>query len=345
MKQKKLICVMLAALLLALSACGASASATADTAAAEPAMEPMEPMDNGAYTEEAPMYDGEYAEETAAEAPAAGTDTAANIDPSGMIQSEGTANLADKIIYTASADLETTDLDKSMDTLYQLVDQYGAFLESSSVTGNNLLDIAAGYTDGRMANFTLRVPKEHYSDLTAALDTVGNVTYLTSNAENITAQYSDVEAQAKSYDTQEQRLLEIMAQADTVEDMITLESRLSDVRMEKERLETQLQNWDRQVDYSTVYISLTEVQELTPEPPEEEPTYLEQLGQTFMDSVHWMGRAAKGGVKLLVAVIPVLLPIAVVILVVVLICKRAAKRKIRKQEKVMEHQKKEDNKS
>ena len=108
MKQKKLICVMLAALLLALSACGASASATADTAAAEPA---MEPMDNGAYTEEAPMYDGEYAEETAAEAPAADTDTAANIDPSGMIQSEGTANLADKIIYTASADLETTDLD------------------------------------------------------------------------------------------------------------------------------------------------------------------------------------------------------------------------------------------
>ena len=343
MKQKKLICAMLAALLLAFSACGASASnsAAADTAAAEPAMA-MEPMDNGAYTEDAAVYDGEYAEETAAEAPAAGTDTAANTDPSGMIQSEGTANLADKIIYTASADLETTDLDKSMDTLYQLVDQYGAFLESSSVTGNNLLDIAAGYTDGRMANFTLRVPKEHYSDLTAALDTVGNVTYLTSNAENITAQYSDVEAQVKSYDTQEQRLLEIMAQADTVEDMITLESRLSDVRMEKERLETQLQNWDRQVDYSTVYVSLTEVQELTPEPPEEEPTYLEQLGQTFMDSVHWMGRAAKGGVRLLVAVIPVLLPIAVVILVVVLICKSAAKRKLKKQE---ERRKKEDDKT
>ena len=147
----------------------------------------------------------------------------------------------------------------------------------------------------------------------------------------------------KSYDTQEQRLLEIMAQADTVEDMITLESRLSDVRMAKERLETQLQNWDRQVDYSTVTISLTEVEVLTPEPPAEEPTYLEQLGQTFMSSVRWMGRAAKGGVKLLVAVIPVLLPIAVIILAVVLICKGAAKRKLRKQEKAMENQKKEDN--
>lgn len=335
MKQKSYICAILAALFLAMSACGASSANSvmdvADAAAAEPAEAPAmeEVATEDAYTEEAGVVEN---------AAAGGT-----TESTGLIQGAETGNLADKIIYTAYANLETTDLDKSIDTLNGLVEQYGAFLESSSVTGNNLLDIAAGYTYGRSADFTLRVPKEHYSDFTSALDTVGNVTNLTSDAENITAQYSDVETQVKSYDTQEQRLLEIMAQADTVEDMITLESRLSEVRMEKDRLETQLQNWDRQVDYSTVTISLTEVQELTPEPPAEEPTYMEQLGQTFMDSVHWMGRAAKGGVKLLVAVIPVLLPIAVIILAVVLICKAASKRKLRKQEKAMENQKKEDN--
>ena len=334
MKQKSYICALLAALFLVMSACGASsANSTMDAAAAEPAMEALEieGTDGGTYTEE-------VAEENADYAAADGT-----VDATGLIQGEETGNFADKIIYTAYANLETTDLDQSIDTLNGLVEQYGAFLESSSVTGNNLLDIAAGYRYGRCADFTLRVPKEHYSDFTAALDAVGNVVTLSSNAENITAQYSDVETQVKSYDTQEQRLLEIMAQADTVEDMIALESRLSDVRMEKDRLETQLQNWDRQVEYSTVTISLTEVEVLTPEPPAEEPTYLEQLGQTFMDSVHWMGRAAKGGVKLLVAVIPVLLPVAVIILVVVLICKAASRRKLRKREKAMEHQKKEDN--
>lgn len=336
MKQKSYICAILAALFLAMSACGASAANSAmdvaDAAAAEPAEAPAmeEVATEDAYTEEAGVMEN---------AAAGGT-----TESTGLIQGTETGNLADKIIYTAYANLETTDLDQSIDTLNGLVAQYGAFLESASVTGNNLLDIAAGYTYGRSADFTLRVPKEHYSAFTSALDTVGNVTNLTSDAENITAQYSDVETQVKSYDTQEQRLLEIMAQADTVEDMITLESRLSEVRMEKDRLETQLQNWDRQVDYSTVTISLTEVQELTPEPPVEEPTYMEQLGQTFMDSVHWMGRAAKGGVKLLVAVIPVLLPIAVIILAVVLICKAASKRKLRKQEKAMENQKKEDNK-
>ena len=337
MKQRPFLCAIFAAMFLVMSACGASSANSAmdmaDAAAAEPAEAPA--MEEVATDED---YTEEAAEGAAENAAAGGT-----TDSTGLIQGAETGSFADKIIYTAYADLETTDLDQSIDTLNGLVEQYGAFLESSSVTGNNLLDIAAGYRYGRCADFTLRVPKEHYSDFTAALDAVGNVVTLSSDAENITAQYSDVETQVKSYDIQEQRLLEIMAQADTVEDMIALESRLSDVRMEKDRLETQLQNWDRQVDYSTVTISLTEVEVLTPEPPAEEPTYLEQLGQTFMDSVHWMGRAAKGGVKLLVAVIPVLLPIAVIILVVVLICKAASKRKLRKQEKAVEHQKKEDN--
>lgn len=333
MKQRPFLCAIFAAMFLVMSACGASsANSTMDAAAAEPAEAPA--MEEVATDED---YTEEAAEGAVENAAAGGT-----TESTGLIQGAETGSLADKIIYTAYADLETTDLDQSIDTLDGL-EQYGAFLERSSVTGNNLLDIAAGYRYGRCADFTLRVPKEHYSDFTAALDSVGNVVTLSSDAENITAQYSDVETQVKSYDTQEQRLLEIMAQADTVEDMIALESRLSDVRMEKDRLETQLQNWDRQVDYSTVTISLTEVEVLTPEPPAEEPTYLEQLGQTFMDSVHWMGRAAKGGVKLLVAVIPVLLPIAVIILAVVLICKAASRRKLRKQEKAMEHQKKEDN--
>ena len=329
MKQRPFLYAIVAAMFLVMSACGASSANStmdmADAAAAEPAEAPA--MEEVATDED---YTEEAAEGAVENAAAGGT-----TESTGLIQGAETGSLADKIIYTAYANLETTDLDQSIDTLNGLVEQYGAFLESSSVTGNNLLDIAAGYRYGRCADFTLRVPKEHYS--------VGNVVTLSSNAENITAQYSDVETQVKSYDTQEQRLLEIMAQADTVEDMIALESRLSDVRMEKDRLETQLQNWDRQVEYSTVTISLTEVEVLTPEPPAEEPTYLEQLGQTFMDSVHWMGRAAKGGVKLLVAVIPVLLPVAVIILVVVLICKAASRRKLRKREKAMEHQKKEDN--
>lgn len=191
MKQRPFLCAIFAALFLVMSACGASSANSAmnmaDAAAAEPAEAPAmeEVATDEAYTEEAA--------EGAVENAAAGGTT----ESTGLIQGTETGNLAEKIIYTAYADLETTDLDQSIDTLNGLVEQYGAFLERSSVTGNNLLDIAAGYTYGRCADFTLRVPKERYSDFTAALDSVGNVVTLSSDAENITAQYSDVETQGK----------------------------------------------------------------------------------------------------------------------------------------------------
>lgn len=318
-----------AILALLLTACGSAAANSADnTGMADAAAV-------AAYDEAAEMDDGEWAaaQEAAAETEAAEAPDDQTESGAGLLQGENGGELADKIIYTAYAEIETTEFDQSVETVYGLLDRYGAFLENSSVTGNNLQDIANGWAYGRTAQFTIRVPKEHYSDVTAALSTVGNVTYQTSDASNITAQYTDVQAQLQSYETQEQRLLEIMAQADTVEDMITLESRLAEVRAEKDRLNAQLENWDRQVDYSTVALSLTEVQELTLEPPAEEPTYLQQLGDTFVGSVQWVGRAAKTLLKLLVAVIPVLLPISVVILVVVLLCKGASRRKVKKLEK------------
>ena len=124
MKQKSYICAILAALFLAMSACGASsansAMDTAAAAAAEPAEAPAmeEVATDEAYTEEAAGG--------AVENAAAGGTT----ESTGLIQGTETGSLADKIIYTAYANLETTDLDQSIDTLNGLVEQYGAFLES-----------------------------------------------------------------------------------------------------------------------------------------------------------------------------------------------------------------------
>lgn len=335
MKQKSYICALLAALFLAMSACGASsANSVMDTAAAEPAVEAMEieGTDGGTYDDDAAAGGEMDTEETTA-----GTvqeSESALLAGSGMSESD----LSEKIIYSATADLETQEFESSVQKIYALMEQYGAFLENSYLTDEQLL--YDGYQ--RYGSFTLRVPQEHYSDFTGALDGVGHVTSLHSSAENITAQYTDTQSRLNAYETEEQRLLEIMAQAETVEDLITLENRLSEIRYQKESLTAQLQNWDNQISYSTVTLSLYEVQELTPEPPEEEPTYLEQLVQTFMGSVHWMGQAAKGGVKLLVAVIPVLLPIAIIIMAVVLICKAASKRKLRKQGENLQSQRKEN---
>jgi Flp pilus assembly protein TadB len=159
---------------------------------------------------------------------------------------------------------------------------------------------------------------------------VGNVTYLSSDATNITQQYTDTASRLSAYETEETRLLEILAEAETVEDMISVENRLSEIRYQKESLTSQLQNWDNQVSYSSVTIVLNEVQELTPEPTEE-PGYWQEVGAAFRSTLHGLFVIGKTLLKLLIAATPVLVPILLV-LVVILVVHRQKKRKQQRQE-------------
>lgn len=301
----------LSALLLAfllLTACGAK----------EAANEAYAITGDTAMPEEAPAE-----VEAIAEAPAAAPVPMPQ-DSAGITTVTVSSNLAERIIYSAYAEIETMEFDASVDMVYTLMEQYDAFLENSSVNGSNLSDSYAGTVSCRSASFTLRVPRNYYSAMTSALDSVGNVTHLSSNAENITARYADTESQLKSYTLQEERLLDILAQADTVEDMIALEGRLSEIRYQKEALTSQLRNWDNQVSYSSVTLNLREVQVLTPE-PQEELTYWQQVGEGFLSTIRWIGRAAKTLFRVFVAALPILLPVTAVLVILIVLCRRKRK--------------------
>jgi hypothetical protein len=148
------------------------------------------------------------------------------------------------------------------------------------------------------------------------------VTYLSSDATNITQQYTDTASRLSAYETEETRLLEILAEAETVEDMISVENRLSDIRYQKESLTSQLQNWDNQVSYSSVTIVLSEVRELTPEPTAEEPTYWQEVGAAFQSTLHGLFVIAKTLLKFLIAATPVLVPILLIIVVILIAHRR-----------------------
>lgn len=294
-----------------LAGCGGSSNDMAMTEAA--AME--EPM-------AAPMEDA-IAEEGFA---------AGSLSADGVVAGEISVDLSAKIIYTASADIETTEFEKSIETVHALLETYQGFIESSSVTGSNLQDSYYGYTSLRSAWYTLRFPRENYAAVTGALSSIGNVTYLTNDATNITTQYTDTESRLAAYETEEERLLEILSQAETVEDMISVESRLSEIRYEKEYLTSQLTNWDNQVSYSTISLNIQEVKILTPTPVEE-LTYWQEVLQALKGTISFMYSAAKGLLKFFIAAIPLLLPVALVVVIVLVIHRRSKKKAAQKKEK------------
>jgi len=245
--------------------------------------------------------------------------------------------MTDKIIYTVSANIESTDLDKSVEAIDRLISQYGGFVQSSSVNGRSVRTEYGGYTGDRTASYTIRIPADKLDAAKTELSTIGNVLSVSTSADNITEQYYDVDSRLKAYKTEEERLLALLEKADTVADMLEIESQLSDVRYQEDTLETQLRGWQKQVDYSTLTLYVTEVRELT-EVTENNVGYWQEIADGFMSSLRAVGRFFRNLLRWLVSNLPVLAVIAAALALLIALIrkltgKKRAERRARRAEK------------
>ena len=135
---------------------------------------------------------GYYSVNEAASADAA-YDSAAGAANSSIVPEElpdSTDETAQKIIYNADINMESTDFDAARDTLLAAVDDCGAWMEYSSLSGD-------AKDHDRYAYYTVRVPVENYRTFLAAVGEAGSVLDLSETAENITSSYIDVQARLR----------------------------------------------------------------------------------------------------------------------------------------------------
>lgn len=238
-------------------------------------------------------------------------------------------DMSEKIIYTAYADVETIDFDGSVEKVYELMEQYNAFLESSYIEGKSYSVEFYGRQSYRTAQLTIRVPRENFSALTSGLGVLGNVLSVNLYTDNITTSYIDTESRLETYQVEEERLLAMLEKAETVDDMISIEERLSNVRYNIESLTSQLKNWDNQVNYCTVTVNINEVKELTEQLPISR-SYWQELGDGLKSTLKDIGNFFKNTFKFIIVNAPTIIILAAVAIVVILLVKKAAKHKRRK---------------
>ena len=232
--------------------------------------------------------------------------------------SQKPTDLSEKMIYTADVTVETTDFEASIKAVEDMVGTYGAFFESTNVSDLSCADRYYGNAVYRTARYVIRVPAQRFTEMTEGMDAVGSVVNVSSRAENITAQFYDTQARRDAYGIEQERLLDMLAKCETVGEMIEIESRLSEVRYQIESLESTLRNWQTEVDYSTVNLTVREVEAYT---KREEPhrSYWQQIGDGFMDTVEAVGSFFKTAFKDLVIALPILAPIAALLAVTLLL--------------------------
>ena len=218
MKRKLFACFLAWTMILSLAACGASgnkAASSATTADAAPAETEEGYFDtNGSYDDAS--------------------------DSGGSVLED------QKIIYTGTLNLETTDFDSAAQALTTLADTLGGYLESSTV-GN-------GGRSYRWAEYTDRF--QSFLDQAGGL---AHVTWQNTDLQNITETYYDTEGRLKTQQIKLERLQKLLAQAENMEDIITIESAISETEWNIEDLSGTLRHYDALVDFATITVSLQEV--------------------------------------------------------------------------------------
>ena len=224
-----------------------------------------------------------------------------------------------KIVYNASMRMETTDYDTTRAALQEAVTAANGYLESTDQGGSK--DSGSRYT-----YYTARIPAENYRSFLTAAGEAGNVTSLNENAQDITAEYVDVEARLKALNDQRDRLNALADKAETTADLLEIESQLSDVQYQLESYTGQMRLMDNQVRYSTVDISLQEVRVLTPTAT--------TFGEKFVEAVTSGWRGFVDGAENLILVVVYLWPVVLIVLAILLVARPALKRrKARRAEK------------
>ena len=317
---KKTLSLLLAVLLLAaLCGCGSKAANTSasyrESYVSAPAAAPNDAYGGFAMTAEEAgyAYDTAEAEMPYPEPgePASGADALPDLDP-------------EKIIYSASATVETTDFDATLSRLRELVKSVGGFVESSSLNGANYYTQARGNASTRSAEYYLRIPSDRFSELMSSLSTLGNIPYTNTYTENISAQYYDLEARLNACRVQETRLLEMMELAESVSDVIVIEDRLTELRYQIESMQSTLNSWDRQVSYSSVSLSIREVTVYTPEAT---LTYGQELALALKNGLRSAGQFVKDLLVFLAEALPTLLVLVPIVWLIVFVIRRLRRRR------------------
>ncbi len=317
---KKKIAIILAAMMLFTAGCGNSgATRSAEAGAYKSAAAPAAAATNGIYTEsygDHAMGAEEYEEYDVMEM----ADEASGSTGSSSPDTPATQATNRKLIRNISMQVETREFDELVAKVDQRTAFYGGYTEySSTYNGSNYSGRRT-----RTSTMTLRIPANKMDEFLSEVAEASNVVQRDENVSDVTLNYVDMESHKNALKAQEKRLIEMMDKAETIEDLITLESRLGDIRYQIESMESQLRTYDNQVDYATLHLSITEVEELT---PVEEQSDLEYMQEGFFRSLRNIGDNIKNFFMNLVIDLPYLL-LSLLKLVIVLLIVRFIAHKI-----------------
>ena len=162
------------------------------------------------------------------------------------------ANIDDrKIVQTAALKLQVKDVGNGFEEIGRIATASGGFVASSSFSfvGSQ-----------QVANVSVRVPAKSYQDVLGQLRGIGaRVDSETSNASDVTEEYSDLGARLRNLEATEGQLLGFLGQAKNISEVLQVQDRLNTTRTQIEQTKGRVALLDKLSDLATISVGLRPV--------------------------------------------------------------------------------------
>jgi len=166
-----------------------------------------------------------------------------------------------KITRSATLELSVEDVATSVQTIDDIATAAGGFVSGSSVfveeAGEGDQTVSRRRTQA--GTVTIRVPADAYSSVMSQLRGIADeVVSETSDASEVTEEYTDLESRLRNLNATEASYLALMAQATAIPDILTVQDRLNSVRLEIEQVQGRINVLDDVTDLATITVRLNQ---------------------------------------------------------------------------------------
>jgi hypothetical protein len=153
-----------------------------------------------------------------------------------------------KMVRTAAIDLVVQKPAETADKIRSLAEGLGGFLVSSQVSGGE---------DATSGSLTIRVPAARFGEAREQIRRLGlRVESERIEAQDVTRQYVDQEANLRNLRAEEVQYLSILKQARTVKDTLDVSEKLSAVRGQIEQQQAEFEALSKQIESVSITVSL-----------------------------------------------------------------------------------------
>ncbi|MBI4570861.1 MAG: DUF4349 domain-containing protein, partial [Chloroflexi bacterium] len=189
-----------------------------------------------------------------------------------------------KIVQSTSVDLGVEEVGRSFQEIIRVAETNGGFVASSAFSNVD---------DEQIADLTVRVPAGSYQDVLAAVRAMGEVSKESSDANDVTEEYTDLAARLRTLEASEQRYLALLAQARTIEEILVVQDRLDGVRGQIEQVQGRVNLLDHLTDLATITVHLRPL-DAPPAAPPSGPQPLDAAASAWEHSLEALRGLAAG---------------------------------------------------